>query len=227
VRNQHLMRSTLPTSTGFIPQPTSTSTSSFHSHSHSHSPSTQTPPFAAAYTFKGTTDNTPEMCLPAALAYRANLGGEAAILSYCHNLARSAGARVAEVLGTRVLENEEGTLGNCCFSNVALPLDNAALLDLMRKRAGGKEGGEADADAETKTTEAEAKAKAKLGTTILNWLTLQLVHRHDTFMAIIFYADEWWVRLSAQVYLDMDDFEWGANVLQALCEEVRAGKWLG
>jgi len=152
------------------------------------------------------------MCLPTALAYRESLGGEAAILSYCQKLARSAGARVAEVLGTRVLENEEGTLGNCCFTNVALPLDRATLLDLMRSRT----------EAGTKTTTKEAK----IGTTILDWLTRQLVERHDTFMAIIFYADEWWVRLSAQVYLDMDDFELGAKLLKGLCEEVRAGKWL-
>jgi len=195
------MRSTLPTSTGFVPQSTSLTISS--------SPA---PAFAAAYTFKGTTDNTPEMCLPTALAYRESLGGEAAILSYCQKLACSAGARVAEVLRTRVLENEEGTLGNCCFTNVALPLDRATLLDLMRSRT----------EAGTKTTTKEAK----IGTTILDWLTRQLVERHDTFMAIIFYADEWWVRLSAQVYLDMDDFELGAKLLKGLCEEVRAGKWL-
>jgi len=201
VRNQHLMRSTLPTSTGFVPQSNSPTTSSGPIR-----------PFAAAYTFKGTIDNTPEMCLRTALAYRESLGGESAILSYCHKLARSAGARVAEVLGTRVLENGEGTLGNCCFTNVALPLNKAVLLDLLRSR---KEAG-------TDTTMTEAK----VGTTILNWLTRQLVERHDTFMAIIFYADEWWVRLSAQVYLEMDDFEWGAELLKGLCEEVREGKWL-
>lgn len=197
------MRSTLPTSTGFVPQSNAPTTST-----------SKTPLFAAAYTFKGTIDNTPELCLPTALAYRSSLGGEEAILSYCHKLARSAGAHVAEVLGTRVLENEEATMGNCCFTNVALPLDKAMLLDLVRTRSRK----EVDTDV--------AKMEAKLGTTILDWLTRQLVERHDTFMAIIFYADKWWVRLSAQVYLDLDDFEWGAKLLKGLCEEVRDGKWL-
>jgi len=68
--------------------------------------------------------------------------------------------------------------------------------------------------------------QAQLGVLVRDWLTLKMVREFHTFMALIFYRGEWWVRLSAQVYLELDDFEWGAVVLKELCERVRQGAWL-
>ncbi len=41
---------------------------------------------------------------PTALNFRKWLGGEEAINTYCHNLAVSGGKRLAEILGTRILD---------------------------------------------------------------------------------------------------------------------------
>lgn len=49
--------------------------------------------------------------LPLALDFRAWIGGEAKIFEYCHNLAIEGGKRMAEILGTRVMDpNGEFTL---------------------------------------------------------------------------------------------------------------------
>lgn len=105
-RNQHMMRSTLPTSFGYETS------------------------FVANFAYIGTLNDAPYLCVPAALKWRARLEwqgrtGEDAITSYTLNLAREGGKLVAKILGTEVLENEEGTLGNCAFTNVRLPLHAA------------------------------------------------------------------------------------------------------
>ena len=43
-------------------------------------------------------------------------------MAYCIDLALKGGNRAAEILGTDVLDNEEGSLRNCAFANVRLPL---------------------------------------------------------------------------------------------------------
>ncbi|KAI8636830.1 pyridoxal phosphate-dependent transferase [Parasitella parasitica] len=57
-----------------------------------------------------TLDTSPYLCVEAALKYRESLGGEQAINDYCHGLAVKGGALVADILGTRVLENSTKTL---------------------------------------------------------------------------------------------------------------------
>lgn len=40
---------------------------------------------------------------------------------------------------------------------------------------------------------------------------------HDCFAAIYVYDKKWWVRASAQIWLELSDFEYVANVLLKLC----------
>jgi hypothetical protein len=47
-----------------------------------------------------------------------------------------------------------------------------------------------------------------------------------TYIAVIFYNGAWWARFSAQVYLGIEDFMFGARVLKVLCERVRNGEYL-
>lgn len=158
VRNQGLIRSTLPTSHGYLPLPKSGA-----SINNPLPPSTKTP-FVNNFQFVGTVDNAPYISLPAALEFRKAItwqgkGGEDAIMGFTQDQARKAGKLVAGILGTEVLENQEGTLGDCNFANVRLPLDAAALT------AGG-----------------ESPSK------ITQWITNVLVEEYSTFVAVIFYA---------------------------------------
>ena len=196
VRNQHLIRSTLPTSHGFIPQPTE------GGRINNPLPPSGKSDFVTNFEFVGTLDNSPYVCIPAALAWRSKLRwgskkGEDAIFGYTHDLARKAGKAVSGILGTRFLENEEGTLGNCTFSNVQLPLS-------FEELTGG-----------------DLSKAIKID----QWIARTLVKEYNTFIAIIFYDKAWWVRLSAQVYLTERDFEWAGKALKEVCQRVRSGDW--
>lgn len=62
---------------------------------------------------------------PLAVEFRKSLGGEDAIMAYCHDLAIKGGVIAAEILGTKVLENT----GQIAMVNVEIPLGNTKLSD--------------------------------------------------------------------------------------------------
>ena len=120
-------------------------------------------------------------------------------MRYCADLAKAGGIAVAKALQTEVLDNGEGSLTKCCFANVRLPLKIG--------------------DAQGEVREGDAAAATQ-------WLVVTMVADHHTFMAVVFYAGVWWVRLSGQIYLEAKDFEWAGQVLKGLCERVRKGDYL-
>ncbi|KAH9880352.1 hypothetical protein IAQ61_000643 [Plenodomus lingam] len=134
-KNHHLIRTTLPTSHAFIPKSSSHNIPSPLPSPPSLSTTTNTPPptsstssttspFTLAFDFVGTIDNAPYLCVPTALTYRnQHLGGEQKIRTYCSTLALAGAHRVAQILGTHVLDNATHTLTQCCMANVRLPLD--------------------------------------------------------------------------------------------------------
>jgi selenocysteine lyase/cysteine desulfurase len=196
LRNQVLMRSTLPTSHGFVPMP------KYGVGINNPLPPTGKSEFVTNFEFVGTLDDSPYLCVPAALEWRSKLTwhgkhGEDAIMSYCAQLARRSGDIVSRILGTEILENNEGTLRQCNFSNVRLPLSSRAL-----------------------TSDDPAKI-AKIG----QWIAKILVQDYQTFIAIIYYGGAWWMRLSSQVYLTEEDFEWAGKVLLEMCKRVENGEW--
>ena len=80
--------------------------------------------FLTLFEFTGTLNSNNWLTVPAALAFRRDVcGGEDAIMTYSIDLARRGGDRAAEILGTDVLDNEEGTLRDCAFANVRVPLN--------------------------------------------------------------------------------------------------------
>ncbi|GAP86944.1 putative isopenicillin N epimerase [Rosellinia necatrix] len=57
-----------------------------------------------------------------------------------------------------------------------------------------------------------------------DWMMRTMVKEYKTFVAMIIHGGRLWARLSAQVYLDMDDFEWTGRMLLELCERVKRGE---
>ena len=177
-RNHHLLKTTLPTSFAYGET------------------------FAKNFSDTGTMDNTPYLCVPTALDWRSRLRwgklrGDDAVKGYLLHLARKGGAAVAEKLGTEVMDNEEGTLGNCALTNVRLPLK-------VESVTGGN------------TAVVEI---------VTQWLMKTMIEEYQTAVYVYSYGACWWVRLSAQVYLTVEDFEHAAEQLLEACRRVGDAEW--
>jgi selenocysteine lyase/cysteine desulfurase len=194
IRNQGLIRSTLATSHGYVSPNPSGRVNPL--------PPSKKSRFVTEFEFVGTLDNSPYLCVKDAVKWREEvLGGEAKIIDYQRKLAREGGKRVAEMLGTEVLENKKGTLTDCAMVNVALPLVIAP-----------------ESEEEDASKEGDVKIPRQSAFKVTQWLLETMMEEYKTFMALCIHQDRWYVRLSAQVYLDMDDFEWAGTTLQAICK---------
>ncbi|KAK0747054.1 pyridoxal phosphate-dependent transferase [Schizothecium vesticola] len=205
VRNQGLIRSTMPTSHGFEPKAGSAGLNA-------PLPPGNKSKFVQAFEFFGSVDNGPYACVKDAIKWREEvLGGEDRILAYTHALAKEGGKRVATILGTKVMENKAGTLGQNSMVNVALPL--AVVWG---------DGDKTEDDDLTPDTPRIPKDDVVAAST---WIKRTLATEYQTFVMIYTYRNRWWARLSAQVYLDLDDFDFGGRTLQAICARVAAGEY--
>lgn len=234
-RNQHLMRSTLPTSHGYVPKPRHDGNVRANP-----LPPSKKGVFVNSFEFIGTLDNSPYLCVKDAIEWREEvLGGEERIRDYLWSLAKEGGAKVAGKLGTWVMENPQGKghgLTDCALVNVALPLVVAPEgKDLLTPtgRAGKPETREGDVEeaAPLNTTEAGEglQIQVREGDMVIphkdaerawEWMTKVLVDEYKTFLPMYLHDGRFWARFSAQVYLDTDDFEWGGDTLKVLCERV-------
>lgn len=181
-RNQAMIRTTLPTSHGFVPRL-----------------SEKAPNFVANFEFVGTADNFAFLAVPEAIRWRQTVcGGENKIRNYCIQLSRRGGQRVADILGTRILDNIAHTSTDCCMVNILLPVQRPSTGDGSL-----------------------IKGKQNASTTVTEWMQQAMVKNHKTFMPVFPFQGSWWVRLSSQVYLDDSDFEWAGWTLKELCEKLQ------
>lgn len=202
VRNQHLLPTPLATSRGYLPKDPG------------RSGRTQPMPdgggknhFVRNFEWVGTRDDSSYLCVKDAIAWRRDvLGGEDRIISYLWDLNKRGIKQVADTLGTEYLENKQGTLTNCAMANVALPIWV------------GDKGKERAREGDAVLTDEECP-KA------FGWIQGRLVDEFKTFMAVWVRWDRFWVRISAQVYLEMDDYEWAGKVLKELSERVAKGEF--
>lgn len=201
IKNQHLIRSTLPTSHGFTPS-TMTIASPLPK---AKSTDDSTSAFTANFAFVGTIDNSPYLCVPDAIKWRQSLGGEAKIREYCTTLVQEGAKHVATVLGTEIMDNSTKTLTQCCFANIRLPISVAKAKEVAAKAGVGE---------------------AEVGMSVRDWVCKSSIDDYNTFIQCMFYDGAWWTRLSGQVYLELADFEWAAETLKTLCERVEAGEWV-
>ncbi|PWY72083.1 aminotransferase family protein [Aspergillus eucalypticola CBS 122712] len=189
-QHQHLMRTTSPTSWGYI-SPSAAEEARVNG--------TTADAFRYLFQQTATNDDTPYLCVPEALKFREEeCGGEKAIYGYLERLANEAADLVAGMLGTEVLRDEEGLLTRCAMTNVRL---------LVRVGGDGEEGG------------CTVVKKEEVGKVAL-WFQNTLLDEYNTFVPVFEYNGWLWTRLSAQVYLDKSDFEWLGGVLKELCGRV-------
>ncbi|KAI1310781.1 aminotransferase family protein-like protein [Xylaria venustula] len=154
-----------------------------------------------------TIDTSPYLCVPEALRFRNEIcGGEAQVRAYCTGLAKQGGELMAMLMGTEVLKSKSGTQEECCFTNVRLPL----CVNQQDKVANACESrGILPSDAQA----------------VAYWITERSVNEFDTYIAVRYYADAFWARLSGQIYLDSADFAWAAGTLVELSVRAERGDW--
>lgn len=233
-RNQHLIRSTVPTSHGYVPLSSAAPRAD-------QLPPTTKSVFVNAFEYVGTLDNSPYLCVKDALDFRERvLGGEARIQRYMRTLAAEGGVKVSEKLRTWVLRNGHGdSLTTCAMVNVAMPLvvlqdhvqDSSSPVDREDETETRRDcaqdaavrvspaapGGQ---DAQTQVRAEDIVIPRDEAQRIWSWMTKALVDDYQTFIPLFYHGGRFWARLSAQVYLDMDDFEWAGETLKLLCERV-------
>jgi selenocysteine lyase/cysteine desulfurase len=193
LRNQAMMRSTLPTSHGYIPRGPPTGTPN-------PLPTSVKSAYINNFEFVGTIDNSNYLLVPEAVKWQEQVcGGEKAIIEYNTKLVQDGAKIVKDILGTSIMDNSTNTLTDCCLVNVALPLTASA-----EKIPGAN------------TIKAEFGMKAVL------WMQRVLIEEYKTFIAMYFFQGQWWIRLSGQIYLDLSDFEWAGKVLKEVCERAAA-----
>jgi selenocysteine lyase/cysteine desulfurase len=193
-RNQSMITSPIQTSHSYIPQHKERVNALPHKEKEvSH--------FVKSFAFVGTLDDAPYTCVKDSIAWRQEvLGGEEKIISYMTKLNKEGCTHVAKEVGGIVLDNKKGTLTNCAMGNVMLPL----WVD---------ERGEGAGSDDTVVSKEDAAA-------VFQWLEEKQVTEYNTFMAFSVRWNRFMVRLSAQVYLDMDDYEWAAKTLKDMLARV-------
>jgi selenocysteine lyase/cysteine desulfurase len=202
-RNQDLIRTSLATSHGYVSRTGTARASPF--------PTRGKTRFVNEFEFVGTLDNSPYLAAKDAIKWREEIGGEAKILEYQQTLAKEGGRRVAEILGTEVIDNKTGTLTNCAMVNVFLPLVIVDEVPSDKANDSGDRG-----------KKGNVRVPHKSAYPLTQWMLDTMMSDYQTFIALGVHRNRWFARLSAQVYLDMEDFEWAGNTLRELCD--RAAK---
>jgi selenocysteine lyase/cysteine desulfurase len=113
-RNQHYIRTTMPTSHGFQPQRSKAIYDPMPT-------SGETNAMVKQFEYFGTIDGAPYCCIEEAIRFLDNVcGGDAAIHAYCTSLAREAERILVETLGTETFDIPE--THRIFFAHVRLPL---------------------------------------------------------------------------------------------------------
>jgi len=114
-RNQHMIKTSLPTA--------------FHA---PFSPDTST--FGSRFAWFGSLDLTIALSIPAALRFKESLGGEKRMNAYCRMLALAGGKRLADILGTREMDQSPGRAftANMVLVELPLPADVVFSFETMR-----------------------------------------------------------------------------------------------
>ncbi|RDW90358.1 putative aminotransferase family protein (LolT) [Aspergillus mulundensis] len=216
-RNQKFIRTSLPTSWGYVPPAAQASNSAAAAAAAAGAdeeddlppptlPNTGKSPFVTLFEFTGTTDDSAYACVPAALEFRERIcGSEERIYSYLEELAGEAGAVLASALGTDVMRAERGETGGlgCSMVNVRLPVR-------ITNRDQGSGLGENVGVVDVRPDDVSPLA---------HWLHEQLIAR-GTFVPCYPHGEWMFVRLSAQIYLEKKDFVWLGGVFKEVLEGV-------
>ena len=163
------------------------------------------------------------MCVPAAVKFRQDVcGGDTAIYTYLERIAREGSDAVAKALGTDVMQEpglESGAdslIRRCALQNVRLPL---AVADEGEHPVSG------NPYLPPRSTSPYPWLDPAVTTAVKFFMEDRLLKEYNTFVMAYPHAGWMWIRLSAQIYLELEDFEWLGPVLKELCDRVAKGEY--
>ncbi|MCO5604669.1 hypothetical protein L7F22_058839 [Adiantum nelumboides] len=173
-------------------------------------PSPESNTWWAQWATPGTIDNSSFMTVSAALDFRQMLGGEERIMAYKRELAIQGGIAASRILGTSVMDVPGNQL-TAAMVNVRLPI----VFPPTSSGEGRDKGREWDPANDLMWIRG---GHNYLFETQMNEFKLAtMVFAHDGKI---------WVRFSAEVYLEVSDFEYAARVLLEICRRINAGEAL-
>ncbi|KAI0161911.1 putative aminotransferase family protein [Hypoxylon sp. FL1284] len=155
--------------------------------------------FVDMFDFTGTDDTTAWLCVQASLDFQNMVcGGQPAIQAYCHKVAQESAAVVAEIFGTDIMDTPGSCIRDCNFANIRLPLELGA-----------------DGPGQVDPAHAE---------TVSDWFKETGIRESGMYFQTVLYDKKWYWRISGMIYVEVEDFRKGAEVLKGLCERVRKGE---
>ncbi|KAI1815832.1 putative aminotransferase family protein [Poronia punctata] len=157
----------------------------------------------ALFNFIASVDNTNFLTVQAAIDFRNQVcGGEQVIRSYCRTVARQGAEAAAALLGTEIMSSERSCMLDCALINVRMPLELA-------------DGNDSD-----------GKIDPASATKLVMWIKRTGVEESGCYLQTCLYRGAFWWRLSGMIYVEVDDFRYGADVLKGLCERAKKGEYL-
>ncbi|SCV74695.1 BQ2448_7724 [Microbotryum intermedium] len=171
--------------------------------------------FQNEFEWNGTIDYSAFLSIHAVLDFRSNIcGGEKRITKYCHELAVKGGQVVAQGLATEVMQNQDPEKDGDLIANMFcfgefLPLQVNVRLPLT-----------AATDSDLTDSEQHGLLSKKL-----TWIHQQQLADGSTYLPGFIHDKKPWIRISAQVYNEIAEFEAIVPILGGLCERVNKGDW--
>ncbi|KAJ4479393.1 pyridoxal phosphate-dependent transferase [Lentinula aciculospora] len=168
-RNQHIIKASFPTSHAYI------------------SPEKRDVlNFVEQFEWNGTIDFVPYISASCALDFRAWLGGEHVINAYCHRIALEGGKRLAQILGTEIIDEGQDFQFTLNMVNVAVPFPPTMSSDFEIDMA----------------------------------FRRKLLIKKKIYPAFFYHNGKWWTRCSAQVWSQVEDFEFLGEAILEACKEI-------
>lgn len=158
--------------------------------------------WAQQWMLNGTCDMSCMLSVQSAIEFRQKLGGEARIMNYNHDLAVRGGEEAAKILGTSVMDNEDHSL-TASMVNVRLPIISSRIAN------GNSQ---------------DPAAFEKWAQKVESWFFKSLFEEFKCTAPVFAHDGKMWVRMSAQIWLEVDDFRYCARALLDLCKRINEGQ---
>jgi len=154
------------------------------------------------FSWIGTQDYSAFITAAEVIQFREWLGGESVIQNYTHSLAVEGGQLLSRMFQTKVMENDSNSL-TASMVNILLPVSVSSSYRVCA--SDDNENIQRD-DHDHNQNDVFMKSIGEI-----------LITKYNAYATVYYHHHEWWLRVSAQIYNDLDDFQrLGEYILEIL-----------